>query len=86
MIITPVILQIMVFQVENEQSMNYGCMGVNPQTNEVVHYIEKPSSFVSNHINGGVYLLSTEVFDDISKIFQERVGTGMLFSRFTVFK
>ena len=57
--------------------MNYGCMGVNPQTNEVVHYIEKPSSFVSNHINGGVYLLSTEVFDDISKIFQDRVGTGM---------
>jgi len=67
---------VMGVQVENEQSMNYGCMGVNPQTNEVVHYIEKPSSFVSNHINGGVYLLSTEVFDDISKIFQERVGTG----------
>ena len=64
------------FEVENEQSMNYGCMGVNSQTNEVVHYIEKPSSFVSNHINGGVYLLSTEVFDDISKIFAERVGTG----------
>merc|ERR1712210_162814 len=67
---------VMGVQVENEQSMNYGCMGVNSATNEVVHYIEKPSSFVSNHINGGVYLLSTEVFDDISKIFQERVGTG----------
>jgi mannose-1-phosphate guanylyltransferase len=61
-------------QVENEQSVNYGCMGINEDTHEVVHYIEKPSSFVSNHINGGVYLLSVSVFDDISEIFKERVG------------
>jgi len=67
---------VMGVQVENEQSMNYGCMGINDTTNEVVHYIEKPSSFVSNHINGGVYLLSISVFDDISAIFKERVGTG----------
>lgn len=63
-------------QVENEQSVNYGCMGINEDTHEVVHYIEKPSSFVSNHINGGVYLLSVSVFDDISEIFKERVGSG----------
>jgi len=63
-------------EVESEQSLNYGCMGINSNTHEVVHYIEKPSSFVSNHVNGGVYLLSVSVFDDISAIFKERVGTG----------
>ena len=47
-------------------------MGINDKTNEVVHYVEKPSSFVSNHINAGVYLLSCDVFDDISMIFKER--------------
>ena len=31
---------------------------------------------MSNHINGGVYLLSISVFDDISAIFKDRVGTG----------
>lgn len=67
---------VMGVQVENEQSLNYGCMGINDNTHEVVHYIEKPSSFVSNHINAGVYLLSVSVYDDISAIFQERVGSG----------
>ena len=71
-----IINSVMGVQVENEQSLNYGCMGINDNTHEVVHYIEKPSSFVSNHINAGVYLLSVSVYDDISAIFQERVGTG----------
>ena len=62
--------------VDNDQSLNYGCMGVNHNTHEVVHYIEKPSTFVSNDINGGVYLLSVSVFDDISAIFKERADTG----------
>merc|ERR1712130_89140 len=67
---------VMGVEVENEQSLNYGCMGINENTHEVVHYIEKPSSFVSRHINAGVYLLSVSVFDDISEIFKERVGSG----------
>ena len=60
--------------------MNYGCLGINDKTKEIVHYVEKPSSFVSNHINAGVYLLSSEVFDDISMIFKERYS-GRSFSR-----
>merc|ERR1711990_1247663 len=63
---------IMGIEVEPEQSLNYGCLGINDKTKEIVHYVEKPSSFVSNHINAGVYLLSSEVFDDISMIFKER--------------
>jgi mannose-1-phosphate guanylyltransferase len=26
-----------------------------PQTHQVVHYVEKPDSFISNTVNGGVY-------------------------------
>lgn len=59
-------------EVSPEQTTNYGVMGINSQTNEVIHYIEKPKSFVSQHINAGVYLLSAECFDDISKVFNER--------------
>ena len=53
-------------QVEPEQSLNYGCLGINDKTKEIVHYVEKPSSFVSNHINAGVYLLSSEVWRHIN--------------------
>merc|ERR1711881_138180 len=59
-------------EVSAEQTQNYGVMGINSKTNEVIHYIEKPSSFVSQHINAGVYLLSADVFEDISKVFNER--------------
>lgn len=63
---------VMGVEVEPEQSLNYGCLGINEKTNEIVHYVEKPSSFVSRHINAGVYLLSVEVFDDIAAIFKRR--------------
>ena len=72
---------ILKLQVEPEQSLNYGCLGINDKTKEIVHYVEKPSSFVSNHINAGVYLLSSEVFDDISMIFKERYSGKSVFTR-----
>jgi len=63
---------LMSVEVSQEQTKNYGVMGVNPQTQEVMHYIEKPGSFVSQHINAGVYLLGSECFDDIAKVFNEQ--------------
>ena len=52
---------IMSVELARDQTFNYGVMGINDQTKEVVHYIEKPKTFVSQHINAGVYLLDTEV-------------------------
>jgi len=63
---------IMSVELARDQTFNYGVMGINDQTKEVVHYIEKPKTFVSQHINAGVYLLDTEVFDDIGMVFDER--------------
>jgi len=63
---------LMSVEVDKEQSKNYGVLGIDDKTQEIVHYIEKPSSFVSTNINAGVYLLDSEVFDDISKVFLDR--------------
>ena len=35
---------------------------MNESTNEVLHYAEKPETFVSDIINCGVYLFSSSIF------------------------
>uniref|UniRef100_A0A665UP27 Uncharacterized protein n=1 Tax=Echeneis naucrates TaxID=173247 RepID=A0A665UP27_ECHNA len=52
------------------QSMNYGCIVENKETNEVLHYVEKPSTFVSDIINCGIYLFNPDIF--------QHIGTGLL--------
>lgn len=54
-----------------KQSLNYGCIVENQDTHEVLHYVEKPSTFVSDIINCGIYLLSPEIFQYIGKAFQK---------------
>jgi len=58
-------------EVSREQTQNYGVMGINEKTTEIIHYTEKPSSFVSQFVNGGVYLLSADVFEDIGKVYED---------------
>jgi len=50
----------------------YGVVAANEQTHQVLHYVEKPSSFVSDNVNCGVYLLSPSVLESIRKVFLER--------------
>lgn len=52
-----------------EHANNYGCIVTDDKTNEVLHYVEKPKSFVSQDINAGVYILSPAVFDDMKEVF-----------------
>ena len=47
-------------RVSNEAASNFGCIVSEPQTKRVLHYVEKPESHISNLINCGVYLFSTE--------------------------
>uniref|UniRef100_A0A671XGB4 GDP-mannose pyrophosphorylase Aa n=1 Tax=Sparus aurata TaxID=8175 RepID=A0A671XGB4_SPAAU len=47
------------------QSLNYGCIVENEETREVLHYVEKPSTFVSDIINCGVYLFTPDIFQHI---------------------
>ncbi len=54
----------------------YGVVAANEQTHQVLHYVEKPSSFVSDMVNCGVYVLSPAVLESIRKVFLERSETA----------
>ncbi|XP_042298612.1 mannose-1-phosphate guanyltransferase alpha isoform X4 [Sceloporus undulatus] len=53
-----------------KQSLNYGCIVANADTHEVLHYVEKPSTFVSELINCGIYLFTPAIFHHIGAVFQ----------------
>lgn len=38
----------------HQQSVNYGCIAFDKDRKEILHYVEKPSTFVSSIINCGV--------------------------------
>ncbi|XP_062861619.1 mannose-1-phosphate guanyltransferase alpha-A isoform X2 [Trichomycterus rosablanca] len=61
-----------------KQSLNYGCIVENEQTSEVLHYVEKPSTFVSDIINCGIYLFTPEIFKHIGDVFQKNQQDLML--------
>jgi len=50
-----------------EVASKYGCIVVDPKTHKAKHYVEKPESFISDTINGGVYLFDKEIFDELKK-------------------
>eukprot|EP00124_Ichthyophonus_hoferi_P002912 Ihof_evm8s222 gene=Ihof_evmTU8s222 len=52
-----------------ESSRRFGAMVVDPATQEVLHYVEKPESIISDVINGGVYLFTPAVFQFIGQVF-----------------
>eukprot|EP01120_Amphizonella_sp_Union-15-10_P015044 TRINITY_DN7596_c0_g1_i1.p1 TRINITY_DN7596_c0_g1~~TRINITY_DN7596_c0_g1_i1.p1 ORF type:complete len:412 (-),score=44.43 TRINITY_DN7596_c0_g1_i1:109-1344(-) len=45
-------------KIPREYATNYGCFVADETTHKMLHYIEKPSTFVSDTINGGIYCLS----------------------------
>ncbi|XP_069472978.1 mannose-1-phosphate guanylyltransferase regulatory subunit alpha [Ambystoma mexicanum] len=52
------------------QSLNYGCIVANSDTQEVLHYVEKPETFVGDIINCGIYLFTPAIFQYIGEVFQ----------------
>ncbi|XP_014662486.1 PREDICTED: mannose-1-phosphate guanyltransferase alpha-A-like [Priapulus caudatus] len=51
-----------------QESLNYGCLVENAATHHVVHYVEKPSTFVSTKINCGAYICSPAILRDIAAV------------------
>lgn len=49
-----------------EQSINFGSVVVD-QEGKVLHYVDKPTTFVSTHISCGIYLLRPEIWKLLSK-------------------
>lgn len=59
-------------RVSHEAASNFGCIVTDPQTKNVLHYVEKPEGRISNLINCGVYLFSMDIFDAIEKAMGSR--------------
>ena len=51
---------------------NFGCIVQDPETHEVLHYVEKPESQISSMINCGVYLFDESVFGVIKEAMQAK--------------
>ncbi|KAH9400396.1 PREDICTED: mannose-1-phosphate guanyltransferase alpha-A-like [Rhagoletis zephyria] len=63
-------ISVMATEATRSQSLDYGCIVENKDTHEMLHYVEKPSSFVSTIISCGVYLFSLELLSLLSTIFK----------------
>ena len=52
--------------------MSYGCLVENPDTHGVLHFVEKPETFVSTLINCGAYVFSMKVLDHLQNLQHQR--------------
>ncbi len=58
--------------VDKDEVHKYGCIVVNSETTEVIHFVEKPKSFVSDLISCGVYVFRVKIFDTIRKALDKK--------------
>ncbi|KAK2967874.1 hypothetical protein RJ640_029868 [Escallonia rubra] len=63
---------LLVIRVSAESANQFGELVADPVTKEVLHYTEKPETFVSDLINCGVYVFTPEVFSAIQDVFSYR--------------
>ena len=52
-------------------SLQYGCIVHDGDTDKVIHYVEKPDTFISNLINCGIYIFQA---DGIFRVLKERIS------------
>ena len=68
-------------RVANESASNFGCIVSDAHSKRVLHYVEKPEGHISNLINCGVYLFSTEcIFPAIRSAIKRRTERPRLLS------
>ncbi|KAL7098613.1 hypothetical protein ACP275_09G028600 [Erythranthe tilingii] len=63
---------ILVNKVSPELASQFGELVADPVTNELLHYTEKPETFVSDRINCGVYVFTPEIFTAIQGVSTQR--------------
>lgn len=63
---------ILVIKVSAESANQFGELVADPITNELLHYTEKPETFVSDLINCGVYIFTPKIFKAIQDSFAQR--------------
>jgi len=66
------VASIMGTEATRQQSVNYGCIVEDKVTHAVLHYVEKPNSYISTMINCGVYIFSTAIFPMLQNVFNAK--------------
>ena len=62
-------ITVMATEATRHQSLNYGCLVTDNQTGHILHYVEKPATYVSTLINCGVYLFNKEIFGLLQSVY-----------------
>lgn len=57
--------------ISRDLTKNFGVV-VSNESNEILHYAEKPETFVSDTINCGIYVFSQEIFEKLGEVFQTK--------------
>ncbi|XP_046376615.1 mannose-1-phosphate guanylyltransferase regulatory subunit alpha-A-like isoform X1 [Haliotis cracherodii] len=76
---------ILATEATRQQSLEYGCIVDDKSTHEVLHYVEKPGTFVSTTINCGVYLFSPSVFENLEISFKKNLEENYNYTDFCSF-
>ncbi|XP_059283980.1 uncharacterized protein LOC132037465 isoform X2 [Lycium ferocissimum] len=63
---------LLVSKVSAESASQFGELVADPVTKELLHYTEKPETFVSDLINCGVYVFTSEIFSAIQDVSTHR--------------
>ncbi|GAA0147250.1 transferase [Lithospermum erythrorhizon] len=63
---------LLVIKVSAESANKFGELVADPTTKELLHYTEKPETFVSDLINCGVYVFTPEIFSVIQDVVVHR--------------
>ncbi|KAF5182393.1 Mannose-1-phosphate guanyltransferase, partial [Thalictrum thalictroides] len=63
---------ILVIKVSAESANQFGELVADPVTHELLHYTEKPETFVSDLINCGVYIFTPDIFTAIEDLSTQR--------------
>ncbi|KAH0875912.1 hypothetical protein HID58_073274 [Brassica napus] len=67
---------LLVIKVSPESASQFGELVADPVTNELLHYTEKPETFVSDRINCGVYVFTPDIFTAIREVSSQTKDTG----------
>lgn len=72
----------LVVEVTRSESLNYGVAVVEDGTRKVLHFVEKPNTYVASTISCGVYLFTSAIFEQIRGVYEKHLGieTQKLFS------
>ncbi|XP_057769469.1 uncharacterized protein LOC130989518 [Salvia miltiorrhiza] len=60
---------LLVIKVSAESASQFGELVADPTSQEVLHYTEKPETFVSNLINCGIYVFTPNIFSVIQEVY-----------------